>query len=75
MTNPFFKNNGPFKISDILGLLNINKQKIINDSEVFDIRDLLTSNKNDITLDGLIYICICSMMIYINNFFFIIKRI
>ena len=49
MTNPFFKNNGPFKISDILGLLNINKQKIINDSEVFDIRDLLTSNKNDIT--------------------------
>ena len=49
MTNPFFRNNGPFKISDILGLLNINKQKIINDSEVFDIRDLLTSNKNDIT--------------------------
>ena len=49
MPNPFFKNNGPFKISNIIGLLNINKQGIINDSEVLDIKDLSTANINDIT--------------------------
>ena len=28
MQNPFFKNNGPFKVSDILSILNINDTKI-----------------------------------------------
>ena len=49
MNNPFFKNNGPLKLLDILELLEINPDKSINDHEVFDIKDLFTSNKNDIT--------------------------
>ena len=49
MVNPFFKNNGPLKILDIFLLLNISPDEIINDREVFDIKDLLTSNKNEIT--------------------------
>jgi len=49
MINPFFKNNGPFKISDILQLLNIDVLKIDNDQKINDIKDLLSSQKNDIT--------------------------
>ena len=49
MVNPFFKNNGPFKISDILQLINLDNFKIINDQEIIDIKDLSTSEKNDIT--------------------------
>ena len=49
MINPFFRNNGPFKISDILQLLNLNDFKIDNDQEIIDIKDLFTSKKNDIT--------------------------
>ncbi len=49
MVNPFFKNNGPLKILDIFLLLNISPDEIINDREVFDIKDLLTSSKNEIT--------------------------
>jgi len=49
MTNPFFKNNGPFKILDILKLINLNDLKIDNGLEIDDIKDLFTSKKNDIT--------------------------
>jgi UDP-3-O-[3-hydroxymyristoyl] glucosamine N-acyltransferase len=49
MTNPFFKNNGPFIISDILQLLNLDNLIIVNDQKITDIKDLLTSEKNDIT--------------------------
>ena len=49
MINPFFKNNGPFKISDILQLINLGDFKITNDQKIIDIKDLLTSQKNDIT--------------------------
>ena len=49
MINPFFKNNGPFKISDILQLINLDHLKIANDQKITDIKDLLTSKKNDIT--------------------------
>jgi UDP-3-O-[3-hydroxymyristoyl] glucosamine N-acyltransferase len=49
MVNPFFKNNGPFKISDILQLINLDNPKIDNDQEIIDIKDLFTSEKNDIT--------------------------
>ena len=49
MINPFFKNNGPFKISDILQLLNIDDLKIDHDQKINDIKDLLSSQKNDIT--------------------------
>ncbi|MDB4193806.1 UDP-3-O-(3-hydroxymyristoyl)glucosamine N-acyltransferase [Candidatus Pelagibacter sp.] len=49
MYNPFFKNNGPFKISDILQLINLDDLKIDNDQNIVDIKDLFTSEKNDIT--------------------------
>jgi len=49
MINPFFKNNGPFKISVILKIINLDFQEIIDDQVIFDIKDLLTSEKNDIT--------------------------
>ena len=51
MVNPFFINNGPLKISDILKTLNLNNNnnKIIEDQNVLDIKDLLTSNQSDIT--------------------------
>ena len=49
MINPFFKNNGPLKISDIFRLLDIVKDKSIDDHDVLDIKDLFVSNKNDIT--------------------------
>jgi len=49
MINPFFKNNGPFKISDILQQINLDDLKIDNDHEINDIKDLFTSKKNDIT--------------------------
>ena len=49
MVNPFFKNNGPFKISDILQLINLDNLKIDNDQKLTDIKDLFSSEKNDIT--------------------------
>jgi UDP-3-O-[3-hydroxymyristoyl] glucosamine N-acyltransferase len=49
MINPFFKNNGPLKISDILRLINLDDFKITNDQKITDIKDLFTSETNDIT--------------------------
>ena len=49
MINPFFRNSGPFKISDILQLINLDDLNIDNDQEINDIKDLLTSKENDIT--------------------------
>jgi len=49
MINPFFKNNGPFKISDILRLINLEDFINTNDQEIIDIKDLFTSEKDDIT--------------------------
>ncbi|MDA7697602.1 UDP-3-O-(3-hydroxymyristoyl)glucosamine N-acyltransferase [Candidatus Pelagibacter sp.] len=49
MINPFFKNNGPFKISDILQKISLDDFLIDNDQEIIDIKDLFTSKKNDIT--------------------------
>jgi len=45
MINPFFRNNGPFKISDILQLINIDDLKVDIDKKITDIKDLLTSKK------------------------------
>jgi len=47
--NPFFKNSGPFKISDILQLINLDDLNIDNNQEINDIKDLFTSKINDIT--------------------------
>ena len=49
MTNPFYKNNGPFKLSDILNILNIKDSNLNGDKEIKDIKDLNTSTESDIT--------------------------
>jgi len=49
MVNPFFKNNGPFKISDILQLINLDDFEDDNHQKITDIKDLFTAEKNDIT--------------------------
>ena len=49
MDNPFFKNNGPFKISDILKELKLVNYQNIQDQNVIDIKDLLKSKLNEIT--------------------------
>ncbi len=49
MSNPFFKNHGPFFVSDILNHLNIKISNINSNQKVNDIKDLLGSNLNDIT--------------------------
>ena len=45
MINPFFENNGPFKLSDILQSINLDDLNIDNDQEIIDIKDLFTSKK------------------------------
>ena len=49
MSNPFFKNHGPIKISEIIKLLHININDQYKDQEIQDIKDLSSSNNNDIT--------------------------
>ncbi len=49
MPNPFFKNHGPIKISEIIKSLNININTLNNDKEIYDIKDLVSSTKNDLT--------------------------
>ena len=49
MDNPFFKNHGPFKISELLKTINLEENKIQTDTEISDIKDLNSSDKNQIT--------------------------
>ena len=49
MPNPFFSNHGPFKIYDILKILNLESDEMSFNENVNDIKDLITSNPNDIT--------------------------
>ena len=49
MQHPFFKNNGPFKVSDILYILNLIDIKIDMAQNITDIKDLFASNTNEIT--------------------------
>ena len=49
MVNPFFKNNGPFKFSDILKELILKIDEINQDQNVIDIKDLQNSKSNEIT--------------------------
>ncbi len=49
MNNPFFKNHGPFKVSEILNYLGINNHDFNKNFEIQNIKDLMTSTKNDIT--------------------------
>ncbi len=49
MSHPFFKNHGPFKLSEITNSLDINIDNSFNEKEIYDIKDLVSSTKNDIT--------------------------
>ena len=49
MNNLFFKNKGPFKIDKLLKLAKIPNKDSFEKFIIKDIKDLLTSNKNDIT--------------------------
>ena len=42
MINPFFKNNGPFKLIDLLKELKINHSENNNELIINDIKDLKT---------------------------------
>ena len=49
MSYPFFKNQGPFKLSRIYKILNLNTDNINKDHEINDIKDLISSENSDIT--------------------------
>ena len=49
MQNPFFKNNGPFNILDILKILNLDNENAYQDQNITDIKDLFASKTNEIT--------------------------
>ncbi len=49
MSNPFFKNHGPFKIYEVLKSLSLSVDGLNENQEIKNINDLLTSNKDDIT--------------------------
>ena len=49
MTNPFFKNCGPYRVKKLIDLLNLNVKYSFNKDLVKDIKDLSTANKNEIT--------------------------
>ena len=49
MHNPFFKNNGPFKFSEILNILDLKTDQINKDLEIIDIKDIQNSKLEEIT--------------------------
>ena len=49
MSHPFFKNHGPILISEILKYLAIKINKLKDDKEILDIKDLYSSTNSDIT--------------------------
>src|SRR5210317_1257403 len=49
MDNPFFKNNGPYKLRNILKDLNVENLDNHLDHNIIDIKDLTNSKKNEIT--------------------------
>ena len=49
MSNPFFKNKGPFSVIDIIDVLNIRNESVTKDAEVSDIKDLYSSGNSEIT--------------------------
>ena len=49
MINPFFQNKGPFKIDKILRSVKAEKNFENLDTEIFDIKDLVTASTNEIT--------------------------
>ena len=49
MNNSFFKNNGPFDIKKLLNIINADNIDNFMNIEISDIKDLITSDLNDIT--------------------------
>ena len=49
MSNPFFKNFGPFKIEEILNALKISFTPDITDTNIYDIKDLQNATRKDLT--------------------------
>ncbi len=49
MSNPFFKNHGPFKILELIKSLGLNIKNLNSKHEIHDIKDLSSSNEKDIT--------------------------
>ena len=49
MSNPFFKNHGPYKISEIIKHLDIKNDILTKDFDVHDVKDLSSSRDLDIT--------------------------
>ena len=49
MINPFFKNSGPYKIDKLLKLSNIDNIVKFSKIKIFNVKDLDTAKKNDIT--------------------------
>ncbi len=49
MTNPFFKNHGPFNVSKILKLLRVTLKSLDKDIKIENVKDLVSSNENDLT--------------------------
>ena len=49
MVNPFYKNHGPVKISEILNILKLDDVKLLIDQDIFDVKDLVAAQKNEIT--------------------------
>ena len=49
MSNPFFKNRGPFLVQDILNILNIKTETVETNTKVKDIKDLYSSENSEIT--------------------------
>ncbi|MDB4081772.1 UDP-3-O-(3-hydroxymyristoyl)glucosamine N-acyltransferase [Candidatus Pelagibacter sp.] len=49
MINSFFKNKGPFKIKDLLSLIETTDLNNSKNDKIIDIKDLLTAEKNNIS--------------------------
>ena len=49
MTNPFFLNKGPYEINKLLKLVGLINIKNFKSTKIYDIKDLLSSTKKDIT--------------------------
>ena len=49
MNNPFFKNVGPFKINDIFDFLNISNYDNFKSDLIYDVKDLSSAQKDELT--------------------------
>ena len=49
MTNPFFKNHGPFTVNQLLQFSDADIKKKFSDIKIIDIKDLVTAEKENIT--------------------------